>query len=77
MGDDYQSPTAEDMDEFGKKTGVKSLSHNLSLIHSDYDLAESIADSDLEDGQLRKMPALLLKIREREGNSDSSPKPRV
>ena len=26
-----------------------------SRIHSDYDSAESIADSDLEDGELRKM----------------------
>ena len=42
---------------------------------SDYDSAESIADSDLEDGELRKMLASPLKIREREENSDSSRRP--
>ena len=52
MGDDYQSPTTEDVDEFGKIV-VKSLSYNQSLIHSAYDSAESIADSDIEDEQLR------------------------
>ena len=40
-----------------KKFGVKSLSLNQSLIHSAYDSAESIADSDLEDEQLCKMLA--------------------
>ena len=76
MGDDYQSPITEDMDECGK-IGVKSLSYNQSQIHSDYDSAESIADSDLEDGQLRKMLASPLYIRERERKSDSSRKPRA
>ena len=76
MGNDYQSPITDIMDEFGKH-GVKSLSHNQSQIHSDYDSAESIADSDLEDGQLRKMLASPLYIREREGTSDSSRKPRA
>ena len=51
------------------------MSCNQSQIHSDYDSAESIADSDLEDGQLREMLASPLYIREREGNSDSSRKP--
>ena len=74
MGDDYQSPIIGDMDEFGK-FGVKSLSYNQSLIHSDYDSAESVADSGLEDGQLRKMPASPLYIQEREGDFDSSRKP--
>ena len=54
MGDDYQSSITEDMNEFGK-IGVKSLSYNQSLMHSDYDSAESIADLELEDEQLRKM----------------------
>ena len=63
MGDDCQSPVTEDMHEFGSN-GVKSLSYNESLIHSDYDSAEgiAIADSDLEDGQLRKMLASPLYI---------------
>ena len=67
MGDDCESPITEDMDEFGK-IGVEPLSHNQLLIHSDYDSAESIADSDLEDGQLRKMLASPVCIQEREGN---------
>ena len=48
--------TIKDMDEFGK-IGVKSLSYNQSLIHSAYASTESIADSDLEDEQFRKMLA--------------------
>ena len=42
----------EDMDEFGK-VGAE-MSYFQSQMHSDYDSAESIADSDLEDGELRK-----------------------
>ena len=76
MGDDFQNPITEDMDELGK-VGVMSLSYNQSLIHLYYDSAESIADSDLEDEQLREVPASPLKIQERGGNFDSSRKPRV
>ena len=64
------------MNEFGK-IGVKLLSYNQSLVHSDYDSAESIADSDLEDEQLRKMLASPLKIQEQEGDFDSYRKHRV
>ena len=64
------------MDEFGK-LGVRSLSCNQSQIYSAYDSAESIADSDLEDEQLRKMPASPLYIQERDGDFDSSRKTRV
>ena len=46
---------AEDMDEFGKVGAEMSCIQ--SQMHSDYDSAESIADSDLEDGELRKMLA--------------------
>ena len=56
MGDDYQNPITEDVDEFGK-IDVKSLSYIQSQIHSDSDAAESVADLDLEDGQWRKMLA--------------------
>ena len=70
MGDEYQSTITEDMDEFWK-IGVKSLSYNQSLIHSDYNSRTS------KDGQLRKMLASLLKIQEPEGDFDSSRKPRV
>ena len=76
MGDDCQHPITEDLDEFGK-IGVKSLSYNQSQVHSDYHSAESIADSDLEDGALRKMLDSPLKKRGREENSDSSRKPRA
>ena len=72
MGDDYQSPITEDMDEF-EKIGVKVQ----SPVHSDYDSAESIADSDFEDEQLRKVLASPLYIQEREGDFDSSRKHRV
>ena len=70
MGDDDQSLITEDMDEF-EEFGVKPLSDNQPLVHSDHDSAESIADSDLEDEQLRKMLASLLYIQEREGHFDS------
>ena len=65
MGDDYQGPITKDMDDFGKNI-VESLSYNQSLIHSAYDSAESIADSDLEDEQLRKMLASPLYIQKRD-----------
>ena len=42
----------EDMEEF--EVGAE-MSHLQSQMHSDYDSAESSADSDLEDGELRKM----------------------
>ena len=55
MWENYQNPTAEDMDKF-EEVGVE-MSYVQSQIHSDFDSAESIADSDLEDGELRKMLA--------------------
>ena len=45
----------EDMYEFGK-VGAE-MSYFQPQTHSDCDSAESIADSDLEDGELRKMLA--------------------
>ena len=42
----------EDMDELGK-VGAE-LPYLQSQMHSDHDSAKSIADSDLEDGELRK-----------------------
>ena len=53
LGDHYQKPFTEDTDEFGQ-VGVEN-SYVQSQIHSDYDSAESTEDSDLEDGELRKM----------------------
>ena len=50
-----QNPINEDVDEFGKVGAEKS--HLQSQMHSDYDSAGSVADSDLEDGPLRKMLA--------------------
>ena len=45
----------DDMDEFGK-VGAET-SYLQSQMHSDYDSAESIADSDLENSKLPKMLA--------------------
>ena len=50
----------EDMDEFGE-VGAE-MSYLQSPMHSDFDSAESIADSDLEDGELRKMLASPLTV---------------
>ena len=73
MGDNNQNPITEDQDEFGK-VGVE-MSYLQSRIHSDYESAESIADSDLEDGETRKMLASPLYEHGREENSDSSRRP--
>ena len=53
-------PCQEDMDEFGK------VGAEMSYIESDYDSTESIADSDLEDGEQRKMQASPMKVYSRE-----------
>ena len=50
-----RSSLTEDVDEFGK-VGA-DVSYFQSQMHSEYDPAESIADSDPEDGELRKMLA--------------------
>ena len=54
----------KDVGEFGK-VGAE-MSYLQSQMHSDYDTAESIADSDLDDGELRKMLASPLKMKSRE-----------
>ena len=70
MRSDFQNPIAEDMDEFGK-VGAE-MSYIQSQMHSVYDSAESIADSDLlEDGELRKMLASPLYMQDR-GDCKSS-----
>ena len=56
MGKNYQKPIAEDVDEFGKVSYIQSRTH------SDYDAAETIAHSDLEDGESPKMLASPLYI---------------
>ena len=59
-----QNQIIDDQDDI-EEIGVKQLSHSQSLVHSAYDSAEGIAtppDSDLEDEQLRKMPASPLYI---------------
>ena len=48
LGDDYQNLITEDTEETGK-VGA-DMAYVQSRIHSNYDSAESIADSDLEDG---------------------------
>ena len=74
LGDYYQNPLAEHMEEFGKVGGETSYLLQ-SQMHSECDSAESIADSDLEDGELRNMLASPLFLREREDNSGSSRRP--
>ena len=61
-----------DMDEFGKVGADVSCLQ--SQMHSEYDSAESIADSDLEDGELRKLQASPLFLQSRE-NCESSRMP--
>ena len=46
-----------------------------SRIHSDYDSAESVADSDLEDGELRQVVVSPLHVHGRGENYSSSHKP--
>ena len=60
----FPNPITEDMDEFGK-VGAE-MSHIQPQMHSDYESAESIADSDLECGELRKMLASPLFVQSRE-----------
>ena len=61
MGENYQNPIAEDMDEFGK-VGVE-MSYIQSQMHSDHVSAESVEDADLDDGDLRKVLASILASR--------------
>ena len=53
MEEDHQAPIPEEVEEFGKIGDEQSYIQ--SQMHFDYDSAGSIADSDLEDGELRKM----------------------
>ena len=73
LGDDYPDPTTEDTEETGKFD--VDMPYVQSRIHSDYDSAESIADSDLEDGELRKMLAPPLYAFGRGENYGSSQRP--
>ena len=52
MRNNYQNLIAEDVNEFGK-VGAE-MSYIQSQMRSDYDSAESIADSDLEDWRIEK-----------------------
>ena len=72
LGDDYQNPFTEDTEETGKFD--VDMPYVQSSIHSDYDSAESFADSDLEDGELRKMLASPLYVYGRGENYGSSQK---
>ena len=64
MRENHQNPIAEDVEEFGKVGAEKSDIQ--SQMHSDYGSAESIAESDLEDGELRKMATSPLFLQDRE-----------
>ena len=65
----YQNSIAEDMDVFGNV--VAEMSYIQSQMRSDYDSAESIADLDLEEGELRKMLASPLYMQSREDCTSS------
>ena len=52
MRSNFQNLITEDVDEFGK-VGAE-MSYIQSQMHSAYDSDAFIADSDLEDGELRK-----------------------
>ena len=55
---------AEDVEEFGKVGAEKSFVQ--SQMHSEFDSAESIAESDLEDGESRKKVTSPLYMQDRE-----------
>ena len=59
-----RSSLIDDMDELGKVGG--DVSYFQSQMHSEYDSAEGIADSELEDGELRKMLVSPLYVQRRE-----------
>ena len=73
LGDDYQNPITEDTEETGQF--CVDMPYVQSRIHSNYDSAESIADSDLEDGELRKILVSPLYAHGRGENYGSSHKP--
>ena len=73
LGDHNQNPITEDTDETGK-VGVE-MPCVQSRIHADYDSAESVAGSDLEDGELPKMLASALYVHGRGEIYGSSRKP--
>ena len=50
MGENYPNTTTEDV-KVPNSTKISEKSYIQSQMHSDYDSAESIADSDLEDGE--------------------------
>ena len=67
LGDGNQNLITDDTEEtelFGA-----DMPYVQSRMHSDYDSVESNADSNLEDGELRKMLASPLNVRGR-GDSD-------
>ena len=70
MGENYQNTFTEDVgrpnsNQMSEKSCIQSQ------MRSDYDSAESIADSDLEDGELRKM--LTLPLYRQESNAPGKP----
>ena len=68
-----KNPITEDTEDTGK-VGVY-MPYVQSRIHSEYDSTESIAESDLEDGEFRKMLASPLYVHGRRQNYGSSHEP--
>ena len=76
--EDHRAPTTEDVEEFGEigTHGVpdskqSGTSHFQSQMHFD-DSVESIADSDLEDGELQKMLSSPLYAQKASGRPDAT-----
>ena len=72
MENKNKNPIVEDMNEL-RNVDVE-MSYDQLQIYSDYVSAESNADSDLKDGELRKILTSLLYFRGR-GHSESSRRP--
>ena len=72
VGDNYQNPITEGAEE--TENFAVDMSHVQSRIHSDYDSAAIIADSDLEAGESRKMLSSPLYVHGRGENYVSSQK---
>ena len=62
--ENHQNPIADDVEGFGKVGTEKSYIQ--SQMHSDFDSAESTAESDLEDGESRKKVTSPLYMQDRE-----------
>ena len=75
--EDHQAPNTEEVEEFGEvgtaglpDSEISKTSHFQTQMHVD-DPVESIADSDLEDGELQKMLTSPLYVQKASGKPDA------